>query len=377
MSERPIFDPADFRIPSGVSHVCAGGETPFLHSHDAAMRSYAADKSLGPISRDLEVIQVDRARDLVVGLWGCARADIGFVSHVAEGIAMLVESIDWREGDNVCLDHDEFPSLVAPFAQRRLAGVELRFGSAERPLATLVDARTRVIVASHVSYLHGGRADLPALRGLADEVGAMLWVDHTQAAGWMPIEAKLADFAFSACYKWLLGTTGIAIAYWNRQRQPDWSPSTAGWHSLGASGVRVEFGDGVPLVADAMRFMRGNPAHAPAYVLANALAYLSRHDMAAVQHHVQVLTVALIDGLVAMGIPLMTPADPARHGASVAFQHPQARAVVEALARRGVLTWNGQGRVRFSFHGYNALPDVDASLTALRAIGLTPTGLDR
>ena len=27
----PLFDPAGFRIPAGVAHVCAGGETPFLH----------------------------------------------------------------------------------------------------------------------------------------------------------------------------------------------------------------------------------------------------------------------------------------------------------------------------------------------------------
>ena len=47
-------------------------------------------------------------------------------------------------------------------------------------------------------------------------------VDFTQAAGYLPIEASVADFAFSACYKWLLGVTGVAVAYWNRTRQPGW-----------------------------------------------------------------------------------------------------------------------------------------------------------
>jgi hypothetical protein len=27
---RPLFSPADFRLPAGVAHVCAGGETAFL-----------------------------------------------------------------------------------------------------------------------------------------------------------------------------------------------------------------------------------------------------------------------------------------------------------------------------------------------------------
>ena len=66
-----------------------------------------------------------------------------------------------------------------------------------------VDDRTRVIAVSHVSYLTGERHDLAALRVLADRVGALLVVDFTQAAGWMPIDASVADFGFSACYKWL------------------------------------------------------------------------------------------------------------------------------------------------------------------------------
>jgi len=37
------------------------------------------------------------------------------------------------------------------------------------------------------------------------------------------------------------------------------------------------------------------------------------------------------------------------------------------MARRGVLAWNGQGRMRFSFHGYNSRRDVDQAIGALSA----------
>jgi len=33
----PLFNPQDFHLPPGVSHVCAGGETAFLRRHEAAM----------------------------------------------------------------------------------------------------------------------------------------------------------------------------------------------------------------------------------------------------------------------------------------------------------------------------------------------------
>ena len=32
----PLFDPADFLLPEGVTHVCAGGETACLRRHDAS-----------------------------------------------------------------------------------------------------------------------------------------------------------------------------------------------------------------------------------------------------------------------------------------------------------------------------------------------------
>ena len=116
-----------------------------------------------------------------------------------------------------------------------------------------------------------------------------------------------------------------------------------------------------------MRFTRGNPAHGPVYVLASALDYLRGFDTALVQRHVQALTTALLTRLADAGIPSTTPADPARHGASVCIESPRAAAIVEALSRRGIFAWNGRGRIRFSFHGYNSMPEVERIIEALRA----------
>jgi cysteine desulfurase / selenocysteine lyase len=368
MRNAPLFDLAAFRIPPGVTHVCAGGETPFLRRHDAALARYAEDKSGGMAGRHAQEAQVEAARAGVAAMWDAEAGDIGFVSSVAEGVSMLVESLDWRDGGNIVVDINEYPSVVVPFASRNLAGVEIRYarGTAPDRLAALVDRDTRVIAASHVSYLTGERFDLAALRALADRSGALLVVDATQAAGYLPVAARHADFAFSACYKWLLGMTGVAVAYWNRARNPDWRPATAGWHSL-ASGARPDYAGDLPLRADALRFTRGNPAHGPVYVLGAALDYLAGFDAAEVEAHVLSLTGALLAELDAAGIASTTPAEPARHGASVCIESGRAQALVDALAARGVWAWNGRGRVRFSFHGYNAMADVDRIMAALKA----------
>lgn len=162
------------------------------------------------------------------------------------------------------------------------------------------------------------------------------------------------------------GMAGLGIAYWNRARQADWSPASAGWHSFapGARGYQPV----PPLRTDAMRFTRGNPAHAAVYVLNGALEYLAPFEMKDIQRHVQALTATLLERLEALQIPSTTPRDPARHGASVCIASPRAQAIVDDLANRGVWAWNGHGRVRFSFHGYNATMDIDRIVAAPRDI---------
>lgn len=362
MTATPLFPRAAFEIPEGAAHVCAGGEPPFLLRHAEAFAAYARDKGLGAPGRTAQEAEVLRVRRLLAGRWGCEIDDIGFVSSVAEGVSMLAESLDWQPGDNVVFEPNEYPSVVAPFLFHPVP--EVRLVSIER-MAEQVDGRTRLIGVSAASYLNGACPDLVALRALADSVGAMLVVDFTQASGWMPIRAEIADFAFAASYKWHLGTTGIATAYWNRARQPGWAPRTAGWHSIAPGTGRLDYTSGFGLLPDAMRFCRGNPAHLPLYVLGSALDFLGQWDTAAVERHVHGLTTALLARLTEAGIPSTTPPDPRRHGASVCMESPRAASIVTALGEKNVLAWNGRGRIRFSFHGYNAMDDVDRIMDAL------------
>lgn len=355
-----LFDPADFRIASGVLHLCAGGKTPALHRLDGALQRYLADKSDGPAGDARQDAMVAQLRGKLAAAWHCPVGDIGLTSSVAEGVGMVAESINWIPGDEVVLADIEYPSLAAPFAMR--PGVKLRVAEGPAGMEALVTNRTRVIAVSSVSFLTAECVDLYALRAVADKVGAMLVVDHTQAAGWANIEADIADFAFAACYKWMLGISGVAVAYWNRKRRHSWVPRSAGWYSMAVQG-RPDWNAPFALVPDAMRFCRGNPNHAGVYALDTALDYLGRFpDLEA---HVLRLAGDLRARCLAAGLPVMTPEN---HGASVCLPHPEAAQAVAALEARGVLVWNGRGRIRVSFHGYNEDRDVVWALAALKGV---------
>lgn len=368
MADQPLFHLEDFHPATGITHVCAAGESLPLQAVNTAVSRYANDKAAGHKGRDDQTKELDKVRDLISQAWKVTSKEVGFVSSVAEGVSIILESLDWNEGDNVCVDVDEFPSLVAPFAfksqrYQQEHGQEKSFtmhycNAANLP--TMVDKKTRLIAVSYVSYLNGARVDLSFYRRLADSVGAILVIDFTQAAGYLPIDASVADFAFSACYKWLLGTTGAAIVYWNQTRQPNWKPATAGWHSLDIGVTRPRWGTGhIDVRDDAMCFCRGNPGHLSIYILREGLDFLNQWDPCDIQKHVQTLTTELLYRLDQEGILASTPKEKERHGASVTIDCVSASKIVEELEKANIYAWNGRGRVRFSFHGYNSLKDVD------------------
>lgn len=359
-----LFPRAAFDIPVGVSHLCAGGEPPWLRSHADALARYGAHRNAGWDGRLEQSAEVERVRGLFAAAWAVPVADIGFVSSVAEGCGLLGESLDLPPGSNVVAADIEYSSMLGGFALR--PGVEMRLADGLAGIAAKVNAQTRVILVSDISQLTGEAANLPALRALADRFGAALVVDYTQAAGWKQIRPEIADFAFSSCYKWLLATTGIAVAYWNQAWQPAWAPRSAGWFSLPQP---IDW-QAPALISGAMRFCRGNPAFVPLYMLGHAVDIAASWTTpAALEAHVHGLTAAFRQGVLDAQLPCLTPAS---HGANVCLPHAASEAVVGALHERGVMAWGGRGRVRFSFHGYNDASDVQAGLAALRAVWRLP-----
>ena len=366
----PLFDPADFMIPPGIAHVCAGGEPAFLRRHERVFARYAEDKSRGPAGRLAQDAVVARVREAAAALWGVRVGDLGFAPAVADGVAMLADSLTWRDGDEVVLDGVEYPSVGVPFALLPARPhLRLAQGTAPDRHLALIGPRTRVVALSYVSYLTGERIDLAKLRAAADRVGALLVVDFTQASGALPIPAGLADFAFSACYKWLLGTTGAALAFWNRARQPDWRPASGGWYSLAPDSPRG-YATTPRLRPDGMCFTRGNSAYLSLYMLEESLAYLARFEPAAIAAHVQALIGGLYPLIEARGFTPTTPRDPARWGANLCIAPPEPARMVAQLGEHGVYAWNGQGRVRFSFHGYNGAEDVARVAAALDRVAV-------
>ncbi len=363
----------DFLHAPAVAHLCAGGETAILKSHQDVVARFFAQKSAGMAGREEGLMgTLERCRSRAAALLGVDAADIAFLDSATDGVNQLAAGLEWRAGDNVVVEDIEYPSDIYPWARLADRGVAVRIARqwGEEPtlerLAAAMDDRTRVLSISQVSFLTGRRYRLEDLRALCDRFGALLSVDATHAAGVVPVPARSADVLVSSCYKYLLGVHGAAIFYRNPARLADLQPQTIGWHSItGARSVAApaEY----QLAPDAARFEAGNPPLLALAILDNALAYLDAVGIERIERHVIALGGKLRRALVERGLTLLTPEDPARRGPNICFAWPEPNALVRALAERGVLVWGGDGRIRVSFHLYNDEADVERLLAALDA----------
>jgi selenocysteine lyase/cysteine desulfurase len=361
----------DFLVAPDIAHLCAGGETPILKSHRAAIDRFFDQKSHGFAGRDVGLMgMLVRCRERVARLLGVAAADIAFLDSASDGINQLAAGLDWHAGDNVVLEDIEYPSDIYPWARLERLGVEVRVARqwGEAPtldrVAALMDARTRVLSASQVSYLTGRRYDLADLAALCEPTGTLLSVDATHAAGVVPVPAHHADVLVSSCYKYLLGVHGAAIFYRNPRRLANLEPQTIGWHSI--DGERsVEAPTRYALAPDATRYEAGNPPFMALTILDNALAYLEEIGIERIERHVLALGGKLRRALVDRGLTLLTPEDEAHRAGNICFLCQDSAALVEALDARGVLVWGGDRRIRVSLHAYNDEADIERLLAAL------------
>jgi selenocysteine lyase/cysteine desulfurase len=360
---QPLLDKSRFVGLEDVAHLCAGGEAPWLRSHDQACQRFGRLKSGGMAGRDEMFRVYARAKERVAALLGLPAARIAFLAHASEGLNQAVAAVDWRPGDNAVVADLEYPSLVYPVASLRQLGVEPRVVRSRDhhvpidDLAAAVDARTRLVLVSQVSYLTGQRLDLARCAEIARSRGAWLAVDATHALGVTPVDGSLCDFVVSACYKWLLATHGVGIFAYDPARVGPLAPHTIGWHSVAH---RAGLADplAVPLRADADRFEAGNPSLLGLFVLDNALAKLAPFGAPSILAHVHALGADLIEGLGRRGRRVITPAAPEERAGNICFLCPDAPALAAQLAARGVLVWGSEGRVRVSVHLYDGAEDV-------------------
>jgi cysteine desulfurase/selenocysteine lyase len=363
----------DFLGLEGVTHLYTAAECPLLLSSVEALHEYARLKATAEAGRACFAEAALGCKNALGQLMDVPPSDLAFLPSASDGINAVSGLIDFRPGDNVVINDLEFPSVALPWLRLRERGVDVRvvrhrhWEISTDALLAAVDHRTRLMALSHVSYVNGLRHDLEALSTSLRTAGVIFMVDATQSLGVLPVPASAADFVVSSTYKWLLGTHGLAVLYWNRSRRPDVQPAAIGWYSL-ADTFAADRYERYTLKPDAGRFETGYVNVPAIYALSRSVPYLLKAGLPRIAEHALALGDLLFKGLTDLGLEVISPTDRRRRGASISFLHPRAAEIGRALAHCRVLVWAGDGRVRASTHLFNDQADVERYLDVLAGI---------
>lgn len=312
-----------------------------------ALQSALADWQVGRTSWESWGEETGRSRAAFAGLVGVPVEDVAVGSTVSQMLAPVAAALP--AGASVVVPEVEFTSNLFPWLVQAERGVRVR----TVPLAGLVDAiddDTDLVAFSLVQSADGAVAAYDQIVAAARAHRALVVVDATQACGWLPFDAALADVVAVGAYKWLMAPRGAAFAYLAPALRDRLRPDAAGWYA--AQDPHSSFyGPPLRLATDARRFDI-SPAWFCYVGATPALELVAEIGVPAIHAHNVALANRFLAGL----------GRPPGESAIVTVEVPGAE---QRLAAAGVRAAVRAGRIRASFHLYTTPTDVDQALTAL------------
>ena len=325
--------------------------------------------------------EAEQARDAAAELIGASRDEVTFTPNTTQGLNIVSEGLDWREGDNLVTLEDEFPTNLYPWLHLESRGVECRQMVTENgiidydKLASMCDSRTRLISVSWVGYRTGYRLDLERMSQFCQERSILFNLDAIQGLGVFPLDvSKLhIDFMATGGQKWLLGPEGIGFAYVRQENLERLRPITVGWNSVANpfdyNNIVLDF------KPNAARFAGGGWNMCGTMAMGQSLKLLNSVGADVISKQVLDYTDLCCERLASAGAVITNNRDMQHRGGEqrsgmVFFELPGRDPVKvreECIKRNIVLSCRG-GRLRISPHGYNTPEDLDRLLEVVREV---------
>ena len=333
----------------------------------AAITAFAAEaceQGTAHYGEWLKEVEIVRAR--FAKLINADVSEVAFVKNTSEGLSIVANGIDWKEGDNVVVPDIEFPANVYPWMNLQRRGVEVRFVKAVRgrvpfeQITAQVNSRTRVLSISSVEFNSGFRNDLKRIGEFCKEKGIYFCVDAIQSLGVIPMDVKEFNIDFLAAdgHKWMLSVEGLGGFYISKRVLEDIHPAVVGWDSVVDS---ADYGNyDFTLKPDATRFEEGSLNTLGIYAFGAALALLEEEGIDHIEKRVLYLGDCILEYLRHSKFKILSSTEPGERSGSVCFAGEiDYKKLAVFLRERNVIVSVRDNFVRLSPHFYNTEEEIE------------------
>jgi selenocysteine lyase/cysteine desulfurase len=317
--------------------------------------------------------RTEAARSSFAALVGAHNDEVAVTASVSAGVNAIASGLRLADGRNRIVVSDfEFPTVGQIWHAQEDRGFTIRHvPQGDAPVVPLeafdaaIDEQTALVAITQVCYRNGACIDVEGVVKLAHERGALVLLDSYQAIGTMPIDVKAldVDLLVAGALKYLLSSAGLGFLYCKRDLVERLRPTATGWFA-DENVFAMDIQDYSP-AHDARRFQAGTPPIPSIYAGIAGIGLMQEIGIAETRAHVLQLNETLFAGVDELGGTVVTPRDPASHGALVAIRSTDEHALVTALAEDGLLTSSRDGNLRVSAHCYNTHEDIEQLLAGL------------
>ncbi|MFJ3229315.1 aminotransferase class V-fold PLP-dependent enzyme [Streptomyces sp. NPDC086783] len=283
-----------------------------------------------------------RVRNATARLLGTIPENITLGASASQVLAPIAASLP--SGSRILIPDVEHTSNVFPWL---VHDFDVQFVPPDN-LAEAIDKETTAVAFSLVQSAGGAVAMTDKIVAAARSHNALVIVDATQAAGWLPINACLFDAVVVSAYKWLMCPRGTAFGYINPALHNKIRPTAANWY---AGEGDASYGPPLRLAKSASRFDIALPwfsyvAAAPTLelILDIGVDLIHQHNLSLANKFRS-----------RIGLPESNSAIVSISGLDS----------LHRLAKTGIRASARNGGARLAFHIYNTTDDVNAAVEAL------------
>jgi len=349
----------------------------------AQFDAYLDHNGTGTIDKAAMFAAVEKTRGLFARLVGAEADEIAFTRNVTDAIATFAAALPWKAGENVVLcESIEHPANIFPwYGVAKRTGITIKSVAGKDghiPVESIlgaIDAGTRVVAVSSVSFAPGFRLALGELGAACRQRGVLLVVDGAQSVGVLEIDVKAMkiDALATSSQKYLMGVYGLGFLYVREDLADTLDP-------VFLSRFSVDLGDAhegsagdasaYVLLKGARRFDCGNYNYPATVAVGASLELLLDLGPKNVEAYVCSLTRDFADRLMDLGLPVQggrsnrAGSPIVTVGREISTDH-DAKGDREMTALHDFLVANGvrfsarRGLLRFSFHLYNNRDDIE------------------